>query len=98
MTARELCDAVRGGEDVRFEDVDIVTAATCGVMSGTFAILSFRVAEPNTFERASRVFLNGVPAFVGPCPNERLGIVDVMVYGTAHRDRKYGGGHLFRDL
>ncbi|MDF2956169.1 MAG: Sulfur incorporation enzyme [Candidatus Alkanophagales archaeon MCA70_species_2] len=98
MTAKELCDAVRGGEDVRFEDVDIVTAATCGVMSGTFAILSFQVAEPNTFERASRVFLNGVPAFVGPCPNERLGIVDVMVYGTAHRDRKYGGGHLFRDL
>jgi putative methanogenesis marker 16 metalloprotein len=98
MTAAELCNSVRSGEDIGFEDVDVVTSATCGVMSGTFAILSFKVAEQDEFERASKVLLNGVPAFVGPCPNERLGIIDVMVYGTSHRDNRYGGGHLFRDL
>jgi putative methanogenesis marker 16 metalloprotein len=98
MTAVELCNRVRDGEDVEFEDVDVITSATCGVMSGTFAVLSFQVAERDEFERASEVFLNGVPAFTGPCPNERLGIVDVMVYGTSRRDNRYGGGHLFRDL
>ncbi|MHC1600466.1 MAG: methanogenesis marker 16 metalloprotein [Candidatus Methanospirareceae archaeon] len=98
MTAEELCNSVRNGEDVGFEDVDVVTSATCGVMSGTLAVLSFKVAERDEFERAAKVFLNGVPAFVGPCPNERLGIVDVIVYGTARRDEKYGGGHLFREL
>lgn len=98
MTAEELCNSVRSGEEVRFEDVDVVTSATCGVMSGTFAVLSFKVAERDAFARASKVLLNGVPAFVGPCPNERLGIVDMTVYGTSHRDDRYGGGHLFRAL
>ncbi|MBE0516254.1 MAG: methanogenesis marker 16 metalloprotein [Methanophagales archaeon] len=98
MTADELCNSVRSGEDIGFGDVDVVTSATCGVMSGTFAVLSFKVAERDEFERASKVFLNGVPAFAGPCPNERLGIIEVMVYATSHRDDRYGGGHLFRDL
>ena len=98
MTAEELCTSVRSGEDVKFEDVDVVTSATCGVMSGTYAVLSFPVAERDTFERASKVSLNGVPAFVGPCPNERLGIVDMIVYGPSRRDKSYGGGHLFRAL
>jgi len=98
MTADELCNSVRSGEDVGFEDVDVVTSATCGLKSGTFAVLSFKVAEREEFERASKVFLNGVPAFAGPCPNERLGIIDAIVYGTARRDEKYGGGHLFREM
>jgi len=45
--------------------------------------------------------MNGVPAYPGPCPNERLGIVDLVVYGTSHsveRPERYGGGALFRDL
>jgi putative methanogenesis marker 16 metalloprotein len=98
MTADELCNSVRSGEDVSFEDVDVVTSATCGLKSGTFSVLSFKVAEREEFERASKVFLNGVPAFAGPCPNERLGIIDAIVYGTSRRDEKYGGGHLFREL
>lgn len=98
MTADELCNRVRSGEEVSFEDVDVVTSATCGVKSGTYAVLSFKVAERDEFERAERVFLNGVPAFPGPCPNERLGIIDAIVYGTSRRDERYGGGHLFRDL
>jgi putative methanogenesis marker 16 metalloprotein len=98
MTADELCNRVRDGEAVSFEDVDVVTSATCGVKSGTYAVLSFKVAERDEFERAERVFLNGVPAFPGPCPNERLGIIDAIVYGTSRRDERYGGGHLFRGL
>lgn len=37
---------------------------------------------------------------MGPCPNENLGILDLVIFGTARsRDRPdYGGGHLFRDL
>jgi putative methanogenesis marker 16 metalloprotein len=98
ITASELCDMVRDGEEVY--DVDVVTSGTKGIMSGTYGALSFKVAEPNTFERAEKIWLNDVPAFVGPCPNERLGIVDVIISGTAicRSDNKYGGGHLLRAL
>ena len=98
MTAEELCGIVRSGESVSVDDVDVVTTATRGIMSGTLAILSVPVAGPGVFSRAERVSLNGVPAHAGPCPNERLGLVDMIVYGTAQRDTRYGGGHLFHDL
>lgn len=98
MTASELLSMARAGEKV--PDVDVVTCATKGIMSGTVANLSFMVAEKNAFVRANKIWLNGVPAYPGPCPNERLGLVDMIVYGTAHsiRDHYYGGGHLFRDI
>ena len=98
LTAKELCDAVRSGKSISVEDVDVVTTATRGIMSGTLAILSFPVADPGVFSRAEQVFLNGVPANAGPCPNEHLGIIDLVVHGTAERDARYGGGHLFHDL
>jgi putative methanogenesis marker 16 metalloprotein len=97
-TASEFCDKVRAHEDVN--EVDVVTCGTKGIMSGTYATLSFRATAPNVFETAQMAWLNDVPAFVGPCPNERLGLLDLMVYGTAvsRSDTKYGGGHLFRDI
>lgn len=100
LTADEICNRVRSGEVVRFEDVDVVTTATRAIMSGTYAVLSFPVAEPDSFVRASRVWLNGVPAQVGPCPNERIGMVDIIVNGTARSKSEpdYGGGLLFKDL
>lgn len=98
FTADEFKRMVRGGEEIHADDVDVVTTATCAVMSGTAAILVVPVAERGAFERAEEAWLNGVPAFPGPCPNERLGVVDLIVYGTAHASRSYGGGHLFRDL
>ncbi len=100
LTAQEICDSVRAGEQIHLEDVDVVTTATRGIMSGTYAVLSFKVAEPDAFVRASKVWLNGVPAHVGPCPNERLGVLDLIVLGTAHSksDPTYGGGHLFKEL
>jgi putative methanogenesis marker 16 metalloprotein len=100
LTAQEVCDIIKGGEDLAFEDVDVVTTATRAIMSGTYAVLSFPMADTCSFTRAERAWINGVPASVGPCPNERLGIVDLMVFGTSHSKEKsdYGGGHLFRDL
>lgn len=96
LTASELKERIAGGESPGA--VDVVTCGTCGVMSGTYAVLSVPVAPPGTFLRADRITLNGVPAIPGPCPNERLGLVDLIVYGTAHASDTYGGGHLFQDI
>ncbi|WP_406656407.1 methanogenesis marker 16 metalloprotein [Methanolobus sp. ZRKC2] len=100
MSSQELCELIEKGEEVTAKDVDVVTTATRAIMSGTYALLSFPVNAPFSFKRASKVFLNGVPAHVGPCPNESLGMLDLMVFGTAHSylESDYGGGHLFRDL
>ena len=100
LTAAEICERIRTGEKIKLDDVDVVTTATRGIMSGTYAVLSFKVSEPDSFIKASNVLLNGVPAVVGPCPNERLGILDLIVLGTAHSesDSRYGGGHLFREM
>ena len=97
-TAAEFKRLIREGAEVTAADVDVVTTGTWGVMSGTAAILSVPVAKPGTFERAERIWANGVPCMPGPCPNERLGIVDMIVSGTAHAGAGYGGGHLFRDI
>lgn len=101
MTARELCDRVRAGDEVSVEDVDVVTTGTKGLMSGSTAILHFRVAEPKRFKRARELYLNEIPCTVGPCPNETLGRVDTIVFATTHsldQPKTYGGGHLLRDI
>lgn len=100
MTAQEVCDLVRSGEQTDLKDVDVVTTATKAIMSGTYAVLSFPFSNAGSFDRAVNVWINGISAHVGPCPNEKLGILDLMVFGTARsRERcNYGGGHLFRDL
>lgn len=99
ITAQEVPELLEAGE-MSLSEVDVVTTATRAVMSGTYAVLSFPVAGPASFLRARRAWINGVPAQVGPCPNENLGVLDLIVFGTAHsRDLpNYGGGHLFRDL
>jgi putative methanogenesis marker 16 metalloprotein len=100
LTAQEVLEITKSGERLALNDVDVVTTATRAIMSGTYAVFSFPIAQPCSFIRAERVWINGVPASVGPCPNERLGIVDLMVFGTSHSREVsgYGGGHLFRDL
>ncbi len=97
LTASELKQELLSGKEI-FDSVDLITCGTCGVMSGTYAVLSVPVASQGSFIKADMVTLNGVPAIPGPCPNERLGIVDLIVYGTANRDSNYGGGHLIRDI
>jgi len=100
LTAQEICDRVRKGETFELHDIDVVTTATSALMSGTYAVLSFKVAEPDTFTKAAKVWINSVPAQVGPCPNERIGILDLIVLGTeaSKIDPGYGAGDLFREL
>lgn len=99
-TAEEFKKLIKKNDAPSFDEVDVVTCGTCGVMSGTAAILNFIISEPGEFIRANEVYLNGVPAYAGPCPNEWLGSVDVILHGTAHSiyDDNYGGGFLLKDL
>lgn len=100
LSAEEISRLVCDGETPKAEDVDVVTTGTCGIMSGTAAILHVPVSDPGAFKKASKISLNGVPGFPGPCPNEWLGSIDLIIYGTAHStdDERYGGGFLFKDI
>ena len=91
LTAAELKSMVRDGQTITANDVDVVTTGTFGVMSGTMAVMMVPVAEKCSFEKADSIWLNGVPAQPGPCPNERLGVVDLVINGTSHADDRYGG-------
>lgn len=100
FAVQELKELIKEENAPKFEEVDVVTCGTCGIMSGTAAIFHLDVFEPGSFKKAKNVYLNGVPAFPGPCPNEWLGSVDTIVYGTSHSkyDHNYGGGFLFSDI
>lgn len=100
LTAEELKDMIKNSEKPSFDDVDVVTTGTCGIMSGTAAILHIPIAEGLLFKKASKIYLNGVEGHVGPCPNEWLGSVDLIIHGTEHSklNPEYGGGFLFKDL
>jgi len=100
LSAEEISKLIRNDETPKAEDVDVVTTGTCGIMSGTAAVLHVPVSDPGAFKKAKKISLNGVPGFPGPCPNEWLGSVDLVIYGTAHsmEDEKYGGGFLFKDI
>lgn len=99
-TAEEFKKLIKKGDTPSFDEVDVVTCGTCGVMSGTAAILNFVVSGPGEFIRAREVYLNGIPAFAGPCPNEWLGSIDAILHGTTHSidDDNYGGGFLLKEL
>jgi len=100
LTAKEIGDRVRKGETIEFKDIDVVTTATSALMSGTYAVLSFQVAQPDTFKKAENVWINSVPAMVGPCPNERIGLLDLIILGTQSSisNPRYGAGNLFKEL
>lgn len=100
LIADELKTKIKNSEEISFDDVDVVTTGTCGIMSGTAAILHIPIAEGGSFKKAKKISLNGVEGHVGPCPNEWLGSVDLIIYGTEHSktNPEYGGGFLFKDL
>ena len=99
-TAEEFKKLIKKGDAPSFDEVDVVTCGTCGVMSGTAAILNFIVSAPGEFIRAREVYLNGIPAYAGPCPNEWLGSIDAILHGTTHSidDDNYGGGFLLKEI
>jgi len=100
ISVQEFIDRINNGEKVGFEDIDIVTTATKGLMSGIMGIFSFRLSPPKTLRKFTNITINGIQAFPGPCPNEYLGIADLIVYGTAQSKTRvnYCGGSLFREL
>ena len=51
MTAQEICQLTQTGKKISFDEVDVVTTATKGLMSGTSCIMAFRVGEPGQFSR-----------------------------------------------
>lgn len=100
LTAREVEELMADGREEDLREVDVVTTGTMGLMSGTYAVLSFPVAKPGLYRKFTEARINGVPVSVGPCPNESLGVMDVMVFGTSESEGRpnYGGSFLFRDL
>jgi uncharacterized protein (DUF39 family) len=100
LTAREVAELMEAGKDSELGKVDVVTTGTMGLMSSTYAVLSFPIAPAGKYKRFVGGTMNGVPMVIGPCPNEGLGMIDSMKFGTSHaQDRPgYGAGHLFRDL
>lgn len=100
LIAQEFVSRVEKGEEIKFEDIVVITTATKGLMSGIMGVFSFRLALPKTLRKFTEISLNGISAFSGPCPNEYLGIADLIVYGTAqsHSRENYCGGSLFREL
>ncbi|MFX0035058.1 MAG: methanogenesis marker 16 metalloprotein [Candidatus Hermodarchaeota archaeon] len=100
LTVQELLDSISEGKKVKFEDVDVITTATKGLMSGIMGIFSFRLSPPKTLRKFTEISINGIPAFPGPCPNEYLGIADLIIYGTTQSKtmNNYCGGSLFREM
>lgn len=100
LTAQEVKETARRGGPLDVEDVDVVTTGTRGPMSGTAA--AFTLPGAPAAGPATRVWLNGVPAF--PVPEggaDPSGGLDLVVYGTAEsrwEPRRHGGGHLFREF
>ncbi|WGI18072.1 methanogenesis marker 16 metalloprotein [Methanonatronarchaeum sp. AMET-Sl] len=99
-SAREFKQKIKKNEITDPSEVDVVTTATLGLMSGTTALLSIPISQEGVFRKAKKTWLNGVPATPGPCPNENLGLVETIVNGTAQslENPEYGGGHLLRDI
>ncbi|WP_169316382.1 homocysteine biosynthesis protein [Desulfomonile tiedjei] len=79
-TEMELLNRMKSGEDLTSLDVDLITMAFHSSISGSAAMLLVPVAGRGTFTRAKKIWLNGVPGHPGPAPNERLGVVDTLIF------------------
>ena len=79
LTVQELLDRISEDGKIQFEEIDIVTTATKALMSGIMGMFSFRLSPPKTVRKFTEVDINGIPTFPGPCPNEYLGIVDLII-------------------
>ncbi|HED01201.1 MAG TPA: hypothetical protein ENN18_12655 [Proteobacteria bacterium] len=102
LTAEEMISLVKKkGPVAAAKKVDVVTTGTFSPMCSSGAFLNFGQSVPTI--KASRVWLNGVPAYAG------LAAVDIYVGATEPAEDdplnkvypgefKYGGGHVIQDL
>lgn len=98
LTERELREVARDGGSA-LADADVVVVAFRAGISGTAAMMVVPVTDRGIFTRARNIWLNGVPGFPGPAPNERLGVVDTLVFADQEgRDDDYHGADLLVDV
>jgi uncharacterized protein (DUF39 family) len=98
LTERELRTAA-GDDGSGMPEADVVVVACRADISGTSAMMVVPVAERGVFTRAQKIWLNGVPGFPGPAPNERLGVVDTLVFADQQgKDGDYHGADLLADV
>ena len=102
ITADEMADLVkRKGPRKAAKEIDVVTTGTFAPMCSSGAFINFGHTKPSI--KASRVWLNGVPAYAG------IAAVDVYLGATEPSEDdplnrvhpghfKYGGGHVIHDL
>ncbi|MFH1932947.1 MAG: homocysteine biosynthesis protein [Pseudomonadota bacterium] len=101
LTDEELVEGVQKGRDFKLSDVDVVTTSCQVASSGAAAMLCVPVAGQGVFTRAKKIWLNDVPGFPGPAPNERLGLVDTLVFADQQaidRQGNYNGAKLIWDI
>ncbi len=79
-TEMELRDLMETGTDLMCLGVDLVTTAFRSSISGSAAMLLVPVTGRGIFTRAKKIWLNRVPGYPGPAPNERLGVVDTLIF------------------
>ncbi len=60
-TAEEFKKLIEDDDAPGFDEVDVITTGTCGVMSGTSAVFNIIAADQGTFMRAKNIYLNDVP-------------------------------------
>ena len=82
------------------DHADVVTIAFQAPLSGSSAMLVVPVAGRGVFTRAAKIWLNGIQGFPGPAPNERLGLVDTLVFAdhASRADPAYAGSRLLADI
>ncbi|MFP3870689.1 MAG: homocysteine biosynthesis protein [Syntrophobacteria bacterium] len=102
VTAEEMIDIVRQqGETEAAWQVDVVTTGTFSPMCSSGAFINFAPVTPPI--RASKVWLNDVPAYAG------LAALDIYIGATEPAEDdplnkvhpgafEYGGGHVIADL
>ena len=98
-TLEELCRDERSGRGPR--EVEVITLAFNVGLAGTAAMFCVPVAGRGAFTRAREISLNGVFGVPGPAPNERLGVVDTLIFAecrAATAESDYDGAALVLDL
>lgn len=92
-----VCAHALGKLPEAMPDILVVSSAASACDAGCMFLVP--VAGRGAFTRAERLTLNCIPGFIGPAPNERLGVVDVMFSSDmrAEGEDAYTGLHLFTD-
>lgn len=101
VTEMELRRGMESGENPMSLGVDLITTAFRSSISGSAAMLLVPVAGRGIFTRAKKMWLNGVPGHPGPAPNERLGVVDTLIFADEVSDETSqgpSGAKLFFDI